>query len=943
MAVSYLFDSTYGVQQGPSGSTGAHRVVVGCLDTVGGSVSELVIFDPGINLQYQGDTERFSKAVMGSTLSFTARITDSQLSTWDTLLDKDEGKVFCLFFDDDDPTALPYWYGHLVIEDTAISISNEYHEIDLTFTDGLASLRGQRWVDDNDGEPYTGFKRLEFFVKEIVFKLPAINGYLDYVENELSTASVPLFSEVGLPWPSSDYEGTFYDWHEDDPVLYNLRVKAQTFDKPKKKVDRIRELSPRPDFFSTADVLEDICKTFGAIAVMFDGRINIACRQELAFFRGEDVYSTTYDFNRSTNTQTRTTSDSVYYSTTFDSTYKIVRGAVRRRSMPFSQVMLVHEDGGSDNLVQYGYFDPRGAAETGGRTDAFTSNSDTLMNTGYRADVTYVFENPVSSNPLDALPFGVNEDYLQYPADPSGYLGFPEQTATDIEVFSGEKIRLTFGGNVKFRHYTDTTGLPVPLGKNMWGGTMVVRVRLEFTTVDDVTYRLSRTVQTHVLSDGAVDYINIDANVLGASGDRLYFRKLYNELNWVAQGDDDYDDSWYEVIVPHGDTNNTGDDWGASVHPLTVSYASQVPYAPIGSKIQGEDDGTGVELERETSDAHMYHYFREDIQLELPYDSGDLVLSFDTARFEMGAQMYESDNGPRPNTTAQNNGSPEYDGETPVWRSANADGTGGSKLYSTGAYYMSEPYHIQFVGVRVALGDGSDSADITTKFTGGDGYEVFDMGSSRIGSRKTFYNKHNAGTIWAPIKTSNAAGSFFERAGEVQYSENLQWKGHNNEDANYGDGDSYDSLHSYVAHSHLQLLGRSADIYSMTLYPHPASNVSTLMSPLMASYTSQLALSSNIHLFPLDLRWNSSGELSGTFLKVGASRDLSTIQEVFDIARKGSAPIAGLPGHGMTGVLEMVTASRRDASNNSTNIDSLDTDLQTQRDDLEAQSFFLER
>lgn len=944
MAVSYIFDTTYGTKQNPSGSTGAHRVIIGCLDTVGFAGSpELVLYDPGVSIQYQGDNDRFVKSVMGSTLSFSARIDDAQLAVWDTLLNKDEGKVFCLFFDDTTSGALPYWYGHLVIEDAAITISNEYHDIDLSFTDGLASLRGKEWVDDNDGSPYTGLRSLEFYLKEIVFKLPAFAGYVDYVENVASVANVPVFSEVGLPWPSAENPGdnTFYSWHVDDPIFKNLRVKAQTFDKPKRKVDRLRELSPRPDFFSTSDVLEDICKAFGAVAVMSGGYVNIVCRQELAFFRGENLYDTTYDLNRSTQSWTYTTSDSTYQNTSFDSTYKISKGAVRRRSMPYSQTLLIHEDGGSDNLVQYGYFDPRGAAESGGRTDIFTSNSQTLLNTGYRSDITYVFED--DNSPLDDLPLGVNEDHLKYPADPSEYMGFPEQTADDIEVFSGENIRLTLGGNVKFRHTEGTSGLPTPIAVNMWGGTMVVRIRLEFTTIDDVTYRLSRTVQTHVLSNGSVDYINIDAAVPGSASDRLYFRKLYNEIAWVAEGGDGYDDAWYEIMVPHGDTNNTGDDWGASIHPLTVKYAGQVPYAPLGTKILGEDDGTGVELQREVSDAHMFHYFREDIQLELPYGSSDEVLNFETARFEMGAQIYESDNGPRPNTTAQNNGSPEYDGETPVWRSANADGTGGSKLYSTGSYFMAEPYHIQFVGARVALGDGSDTADITTKFTGGDGYEVFDIGSSRIGSRLTFYNKHNAGTVYAPIKTSNNAGAFLQSAGQTVYSENLKWFGHYNTEPDYGDDGDYDALHSYVAHSHLQLLGRSADVYSMSMLPHPGSNVSTLMTPFLVSNTSQFTVSGSIYLMPLNLRWTPGGGLSGEFLKVGAARDLGTVQEIFDDPRKGAGPIGGQPGHGIVGLIDQVQQSRVDTSTNTTDITNLDSDLTSAKDDLEAQSFFLER
>lgn len=930
MAVSYLFDTVYSPKNVGTGAK--HRLVIGTTETTGGATTQLELLDPGIKLQWQGDAERFNKAVMGSTLSFTAYVDDNQLTKWENLLNQNEGKCFCLFFDSDAADAKPYWYGSLLIESTSIEVACERRKIDVVFTDGLAMLRGAPWVKAN-GDAYTGRKTLAFYMNEIVSKLGGFAGYKDYMNNQINQTVVPKFREVGFPWPSVENhdDEIFYDWHEADGVLEHCAVESRTFHKPKKNVDRLRELPARPEYFNTGDVLEDICKAFGATACMFEGRINLVCRQEVAFMKGAGVYGVKYDKNTSNPFNDVVSADTTglfgIEGTNFDDHYVIRAGATKGKSLPFSQAILIHEDGGSDNLVQQGFFDPRGSAETGGRPNIFSDSLGHLIsNTGYRADVKYVFDEVPINIPdnLVAHPTTghiIEEPYLTFPKDPSTYMGFPAQEATDLEVFSGEQVRLTFGGNVEFRHVSSPPPNLTPLGRNVFGSHMVVRVRLQFTTTGDVGYRASRTVQTHVLSNGSADSILIDFGGLGTASDRRFFRKLYNNFAWIAEGSAGYDDAFYEILVPHGDTNNTGDGYGATVHPLTVQYAGQTPYAPIGTKIQGEDNGTGVILDRDVGTEHMYHYFREDIQLELPFASNDTILSFEKCYFEQGASLFEPENGPNPNTTAQNDGSPDFDGTTPLWRSANADGTGGSKVYSTGAHWMSKPKHLHFVGVRVAIGDGSDTADITTKMTGGDGYEIFAMGSSRIGSRTTFFNKHTSGTVFAPMKESAAENDFSIVSGAKVFKENIKWKGHAHGETNASPDTFVDSLHSYVADTHLKLLGESADIYTLSAMPRPGSNPDVVKSPFAVFKTDQLETNTTVFLMPLNLNWASNQGFSGTFLKVGQARDLSTIQELDDPVRRGGPSQDGGGGGGivgMTGVIERINTTR--TSLNTTNV-----------------------
>lgn len=985
MAVSYLFDTKYHESStaGPASSGQQKcRVVIGdksgSVTTVGG---EMDLFDPGITLSYGGDQDRFMSSFMGSTLSFTSRLTDAQLDIWEDLLDLNEGEVFCLFFDDW-ADSVPYWYGHLVIESSVIRVENKSHTVDVTFTDGLASLRGVEWKDES-GEGYTGFRPLRFFLRELVSKLPAYPAFRDYVLNVKGDSYVPIVRECGFPDPRVDTTNN-YDFHSGDSKLYYLRARADTFDKPKKQIDRTRQLPASPSYFDAGAVLEDICKTFGATAAIFDGYLNLACRLDVSTMKGSDIAIHSHLYQPSSDTWTTSTnvssssetltSDTLFNDPDADSRYEVLDGATKRRSMPIHQVNLTHEEGGSDWLVADGYYlNPNIRHVDYGDVMLWiylNSGSNILtQNTGQsqaffsidamRRDIWYVFYTSYSYPSTTPTPGATYTlQWYQSPASVGNYTGFEARTITDLEVQSGEELRIQFGGVAKFdRRNAINLGVNDNFKKYHVGNTLVCRVMIQFKDTDGYYWRLRRPVETHVLTNGSEDWIrinNIQLYLDVISGgfiylDRYYFRKLYGTLRWVRNDDPDYDDSWYELMVPHGDTLNSGDGYGTTVHSLTdAQYGGQTNYAPIGCEIQGSpEEGEGVTLKEGDDDTFM-QYFKEDISVALPYNNNTLV-DFEEMYFEQGFELYEPNHGPRPNTASTN--LTYWDDANPAWRTPYADGTGAIDQYSgNNNSHRTRPMYIHVTGVRVSVGDGDESADFVTKIDGGDGYEIMNIGSSRLGSRLSFVNTHIAGTLWARTKNSSADGDFDFVTED--YSENLQWRGHRAGDVVGSNVPTtlYDSLHSYVCNSYIDLFGESRVVYDMSLIPG-SGGLSTLKNPFAVLAMSKLVSNKSIteYLMPLSYSWTLNKGIAGSFLKVGQTRERSGLTEyVLPVDGKGTTVPGGIaPGMDLA---DMAAQSRIVTSkvtvtqpiNLDTEKDRVDA-LENAKDELELLQIFMEK
>ena len=204
MAVTHIFDTKYfGRQVDAENFTnrenGYRIIIADNTGVVNPGATEVSLLEPGMSIEWQGD-DNMTTAVMGSSLSFSAVLTDDQLSTVRSFMGHDEGAITCLFFDSDHPNAEPYWYGHLLMESVSIRVANEEHFVDMTFTDGLGSLRGAEWKDAS-GNQYTGFRKLSYYVREIVEKLPGYATFKDYHETYLSNTAIPITREVAWPDP----------------------------------------------------------------------------------------------------------------------------------------------------------------------------------------------------------------------------------------------------------------------------------------------------------------------------------------------------------------------------------------------------------------------------------------------------------------------------------------------------------------------------------------------------------------------------------------------------------------------------------------------------------------------------------------------------------------------------------------------------------------------
>lgn len=931
MPLNIIFDTKYHEQYGAENANQfrrKYRIAIGhTTNTSIQSGGEMDLVTPGMKLTWAGDQSRFMAAFMGSTLEMTALLDDDQVEVLESLIDLNEGDVFALFFDSWNDVDTPYWYGHLMIEDTTIRIADRHHLVDLKFTDGLASLQGKPWRQD-DGSSYTGFHPLTYYLREIIKKLPARSAFEQYCDANTPSSHVPTVSEIGFPDPRPEGDAN-QEFHSGDSKLYYIRVRAETFTKPKKQVDRHRNLAPILDFFDTYSVLEDICKTFGATACMFNGYINLMCRLDVSTMRGQSVAWSRHMFRtsdgdldtfRNVSGSGDLTSTDDWFIDDGDARYEVRDGAVKRRSLPIFQVNLTHEEGGSDWLYANGYFlDNTITHIDHGNASAYASVAAAANAAGGYANMGNVGQLQYSQyfhavdgnrrdlwyaplwrggNGLPDDPYGtytngdtytpVDLPFYKFPHSHSSYTGFPAYTINDLEFQSGETLKFDFSNVAKFTRegtysYADQNA---SFREFHVGCSLIARYRIQFTTTDGTVYRLRRHVTTHVNTNGSLDAINITSSGLGFvynltvpgnGGDRTYLRKVYETLDWVKTGDSDFDDGWFEVLVPDGEYAKSGDGWGTDTYEnYDAQYGLHQPdFAPIGCELTNPDgeDGQGVEYKK-GGPSTFIQYFGGQESVELPFGSGESVLDFESFYFEMGFTYWEAHQGPRPNNGAS------YD---PAWSSAKADGTGGFIKYSASPeHWRTFAEYIHVEGARVTVGDGSETQDFVTKITGGDGYELVNLGSSRLGSRLSFINTHVGGTLWARKKDSTDIGDF-DFSGTNDHSERLQWRGHSAGDVQYSNIPQivYDSLHSYVCNSFIDLFGESRVVYDMSLIQRQDSDESSLIHPFHVMAFKKLIGDPAVteYLMPLSYTWTMNEGIEGSYLKVYQLRERSGLSD----------------------------------------------------------------
>ena len=190
-------------------------------------------------------------------------------------------------------------------------------------------------------------------------------------------------------------------------------------------------------------------------------------------------------------------------------------------------------------------------------------------------------------------------------------------------------------------------------------------------------------------------------------------------------------------------------------------------------------------------------------------------------------------------------------------------------------YHKALPQHIQMAGLRVVIGDGSESKDFTTKISGGDGYELINLGSSRLGSRVAFSNTHIGGTLFARKKNSDQQGFVLSDTYE-NHSENLQWRGHragdtlNSGNANLIPTSYYDSLHSYVCYAFLDMFGETRKMYDMSLMTIGNEGWGNQLHPFKIVKTKQTVSDNTLteYLMPITWRWTADVGIEGTWIVI---------------------------------------------------------------------------
>ncbi len=279
MAFSIVFE---GAISDATGKEWYYEIV--SLDTIGNTEKEAIIAAPGVSLTYESDSLAYSKAMIGSSLNMSMILTDNQLTKLESLIALEEGRAGIFFYNEQPggfSSSTNYetwqsgleWMGHLLIESTTIEISNDNHRVDLLFTCGLSSLKYFDWKDF-DGSFYSDRKTCAEILIRAFAKLPTFS----MLEERMGLIEAPVPSigthdylfEVGLPNAASG-TGTANESNYEYGALYRNYVHSHTFVKPKDNTERHRNLIEGPEFINCYDVVEDVCKTFGACITMTRG------------------------------------------------------------------------------------------------------------------------------------------------------------------------------------------------------------------------------------------------------------------------------------------------------------------------------------------------------------------------------------------------------------------------------------------------------------------------------------------------------------------------------------------------------------------------------------------------------------------------------------------------------------------------------------------------
>lgn len=990
MAITKNFETVYTAPKGEK-----YTVVIGTLSgdvPVGASFDkELEMMAPGLTISYNADPNTSFKPIMASNLSASFKMTHDQYTKWRALMEQPEGDVFVVVYKGDvQDSDYVFWYGHMLPESCVIDIQECL--ISVQFIDGLASLAYVDWKQ-NDGTPYDDCN-LQVVMGNILKKIP---GWMAFYNLHAGNGKLKAaIKEVGLPRPSINVSVTDVPF-EGQNMLQMTWIQQRTFVKRKKRTEKWRQLPSDPEFISTYDVLEDVCAMFGCNFFLSRGYYWMFNRPAVLQFDADNsvvkmaLHRTTTaspDLVASGNAAS-TISDLLR---DVDDTHDFIAGATETRSIPISGVYMEHEEAGSDLIIAEGVsslgYDPDLASSLG--ANFFTSGSPVNYSNAsyYIESLHYVlwrwFRSTDAEWDANQLPgynlngaartyYGTGSNLVEW-KHPLAYCGYPERKRYALALPGGNEFRIKFSGNLVAR--SDN-----PSGKDFWvGAVAVLKLRLQVTHTDGTNYRLKRWVKTHWWDTETQSADGIRINGITSvylNSDVYYYRKYYDELEWVDQNDADYADAFYEIIIPHGDNNRIESYYGSDTEALDVEYANQTVYTPFHVEVSGDNTGDGVIFDKKVDDERGKYWFVEDLSFTLP----DVAGEFDFLDSDWILEMYLADQGPRPNVDPTTlplwhenapGGTDPADMWTdnncptnsPSYRSSSSEGTfeigytdgvidtgvgWGPGDFDTSDQKYLYPKEFMMKNWAVYLGDGSAESNVLTSVNGGPGFEEMGMTSSRLGSRSTYNHSYTHGALKTKYWFEGSLLPDTNWTSVTSYPKTqLYWVPYkNDETGGAGLTDAYNSLHGLVCSEYMSFFASSNMMVTGSIIARVPGNDS-YFGPYQTIQTNKLDGISTLKLVPLSLSWNMVSGTQFTAMAIPSGR-YAAVEEYVESNNKGPGggrKPGALPTGKVMASVSQIRQNRNVGQQNTGNITVIDgkiTDLDTAKDDLQLLQLFMDK
>lgn len=561
------------------------------------------------------------------------------------------------------------------------------------------------------------------------------------------------------------------------------------------------------------------------------------------------------------------------------------KDANRAFCLPANNVTLTHDAYGGDLLVHQGKTEtpngthplprcamvrdtyPDGTIETHSTTKRQDPTNEglkwfaDLQAQGYRESIYWSRSFQAHEAPSDST------DHWEYNAR---YIGPRSRFYENLDLQAGSSIQIGVGG-IYTQDQPDSIDSNIfatlAAGLFSWwnssyfpvaGVCPILRTRVELTDNNGESYRLYRPVRTrdswapHGVT-GAVtkrstqfnDALEGYLDIVDPTNDyhsQEYFHKYVEEgYEWIKQSTattDEWNNAWYEQLMHSPDTRRERQ----YIEVAAFEEAEDGVWAPLGTKFSnGEELKPGLD-----DDQNRANCF-EEITVTLPGTLG--VDEMDSIYTETGIQVYLSDNGPLPDSTAKYGQSSSFCGTDPIMRSAEADGTGGVENQMFSAWLKELAVDVLYV--RTA---GNNERNQVVSFSdGGNGANALDLGTTPLGARFVNHNGVLLGRYSSPLMNEYGGLDY------IGY-QRVQWRTHNDSRGIVRarqENMIFNSLHEMVAWQYLNMFGGMRRKFLLNVLPTRDMVKPGPIPPfaIIKDLNGKLNLGSQTSLLPLSVKW----------------------------------------------------------------------------------------